>query len=221
MGAWLASPDVVPLPDARSDAEVLRAHLAGQDHAFDELVRRHRDRLWALALRTLSDREEAADALQDALVSAFRSASGYRGDASVSTWLHRITVNACLDRGRRRRARPTEPLGDHDAPTPRDPVADHETRLRVEQALALLPVAQRLAVVLVDMQGFGVEEAAAVLGTRVGTVKSRCARGRRRLAVLLGDLRPPDAPDAARNRDRPHDVEGSAGPGAGGEEGYR
>ena len=214
---------MAPLPDPRSDAEVLRAHVAGEDHAFDELVRRHRDRLWSLALRTLLDREEAADALQDALVSAFRAAGRYRGEASVSTWLHRITVNACLDRARRRRARPTEPLGDHDTPTPRDAVADHLTRLRVEQALALLPLTQRLAVVLVDMQGFGVEEAAAVLGTRVGTVKSRCARGRRRLATLLDDLRPPGTadPPGARNRDRSRGVEGDAGPGAGGGEGLR
>ena len=202
---------MVPRPDPRSDAALLAAHTQGQAHAFDELVRRHSEKLWAVAVRTLGDRDEASDALQDAFVSAFRSAAGYRGDASVSTWMHRITVNACLDRMRRSRTRPVDPLGDHDAPTHRDPIADHLTRLGVEEALMTLPVPQRLAIVLVDMQGFGVEEAAAVLGTRTGTVKSRCARGRRRLATLLGHLRPEGA---GGNPGAPTDVEGDVGPSA-------
>ena len=90
-----------------SDAELLRRHVAGDTEAFGELFRRHRDRLWAVALRTVCDPEEAADALQDAMVSAFRQAGGFRGDSAVTTWLHRIVVNACLDRLRRRAARPT------------------------------------------------------------------------------------------------------------------
>ncbi|MFY9916668.1 MAG: sigma-70 family RNA polymerase sigma factor, partial [Nocardioidaceae bacterium] len=89
---------------------MLAAHVAGDPDAFSELVRRHRDRLWAVALRTTGDREDASDALQDGLVSAFRRAETFRGDAQVTTWLHRIVVNACLDRMRRRRTRPTVPL---------------------------------------------------------------------------------------------------------------
>src|SRR3954463_15087046 len=91
-----------------SDQDLLALHAAGDPDAFGELVRRHRDRLWAVALRTLGDREEAADAVQEALVSAFRAAGrgAFRGDAAVTTWLHRIVVNACLDRVRRRAARP-------------------------------------------------------------------------------------------------------------------
>ena len=92
--------------DAR-DRELLAAHVAGDRDAFGTLVLHHRDRLWAVALRTLGDREEAADALQDALLSAYRAAGTYRGDAKVTTWLHRVVVNACLDRVRRRQARPT------------------------------------------------------------------------------------------------------------------
>src|SRR5205085_24648 len=92
------------------DAALLRAHVDGDPDAFAELVRRHRDRLWAVAIRTLGDREEAADAVQDALVSAYRSADRFRGDSAVTTWLHRIVVNASLDRARRRQARPTVPL---------------------------------------------------------------------------------------------------------------
>ena len=105
--------------DARDDVALLRAHAQGDRHAFAEIVRRHRDRLWAVALRTTGDREEAADALQDALLSAFRAADRFRGDAAVTTWLHRIVVNACLDRIRRRQSRPTVPFPVTDvAPSP-------------------------------------------------------------------------------------------------------
>ena len=94
----------------RSDLELLRAHAAGDPGAFEEIVRRHRDRLWAVALRTMREPEEAADALQDALISAYRAAGSFRGDSAVTTWLHRIVVNACLDRIRRRQVRSTVPL---------------------------------------------------------------------------------------------------------------
>src|SRR5579859_7218551 len=92
--------------EPRPDRELLRQHVAGDPDAFSELFRRHRDRLWAVAVRTLGDQEEAADALQDAMLSAFRRAGDFRGEAAVTTWLHRIVVNACLDRLRRRAARP-------------------------------------------------------------------------------------------------------------------
>jgi RNA polymerase sigma-70 factor, ECF subfamily len=178
------------VPDPRSDRELLAAHVAGSDGAFDELVRRYAERLWLLAFRTLDHREDASDAVQETFVSALRSAARYRGDSEVSTWLHRIVVNACLDRIRRRRTRATEPLAGHDLPAPRDGIDDHLTRMTVAEALATLPDGQRLAVVLVDVHGFSIAEAAEVLGVREGTVKSRCARARGRLAVLLGHLRP-------------------------------
>ena len=179
--------------DESDDAALLRAHVAGDRDAFAELVRRHRDRLWALALRTLGDREEAADAVQDALVSAYRSADRFRGDAAVTTWLHRIVVNACLDRVRRRQARPTVPLPEHEVGL----VAmgggmmpyDSDTVLTVRAALDQLPAEQRVALVLLDMQGYSVAEIARMLNVAEGTIKSRCARGRARLAVLLGHLR--------------------------------
>lgn len=179
-----------------SDADLIAAHVAGDPLAFTELVRRHRDRMWAIALRTLGDPEEAADAVQDAFISAFRSVGGFRGQAQVSTWLHRIVVNACLDRIRRNRARPTSPLPDAGPGEPAltlDAVADRECRMAVDDALRALPVEQRAAIVLVDVEGYSVAETAQLLGVAEGTVKSRCARGRTRLAVLLGHLRNPDA----------------------------
>lgn len=176
----------------RTDAELLAAHADGDPEAFGEVVRRHRDRLWAVAIRTLGDREEAADAVQDALVSAFRAggpgggSSAFRGEAAVTTWLHRIVVNACLDRVRRAAARPADPLPEQDLPSRGpDQVAARETALDVTAALARIPAEQRAALVLVDMYGWSVDDAADVLDCPTGTVKSRCARGRARLLPLL------------------------------------
>jgi RNA polymerase sigma-70 factor, ECF subfamily len=193
-----------PPPDA-SDAELLAAHVSGDHEAFGRLVRRHQDRLWAVAVRTLGDREDAADALQDALVNAFRRANSYKGEAAVTTWLHRIVVNACLDRIRRR-AR-TEPLAssmpgpaDADPPdegagrvTVSDPAEVATARVDVTEALATLPAEQRAALVLVDMQGYSVADAAEILQCPVGTIKSRCARGRAALLPLLAPGRTPTA----------------------------
>ena len=180
--------DVVP------DKDLLARHVAGDPRAFAELVQRHRDRMWAVALRTLGDPEEAADALQDAFLSAYRAAGRFRGDAAVTTWLHRIVVNACLDRLRRRALRPVVTMGDDatfDAVAPKtaDPTVAHELSLDVTAALQQIPYEQRAALVLVDMMGYAVDEAAEVLEVPPGTIKSRCARGRARLLPLLGHLR--------------------------------
>lgn len=174
----------------QDDRALLAAHVGGDPNAFSELVRRHRDRLWGVAIRTLRDREEAADAVQDALISAMRNASSYRGDAAVTTWLHRVVVNACLDRMRRERARPRVPLGDLEVAARGDHHADLELRLDLHAALARLPEAQRAAIVLVDLLECSVAEAAAELGVAEGTVKSRCSRGRAELARLLRDRLP-------------------------------
>jgi RNA polymerase sigma-70 factor (ECF subfamily) len=187
----------------------MAAHVAGDPDAFAELVRRHTDRLWAVAVSTMRNPDDAADALQDALVSAFRSAAGYRGDAAVTTWLHRIVVNACLDRLRRARARPTVPLPDDgsdrlDVTGPRRDDHDAtETRLDITAALARLPEHQRAALVLVDLQDMPVAEAAVVLGVAEGTVKSRCARGRSALADILRPARNPGTPPRVADAGRP------------------
>jgi RNA polymerase sigma-70 factor (ECF subfamily) len=164
--------DAAPDPGRRDRRPARRPQLAATG-AVGTLAAHHRDRLWAVALRTLGDREEAADAVQDALLSAYRSAASYRGDARVTTWLHRVVVNACLDRVRRRRARPAVPLpeqGSSAEPADRtDALSARETALDVESALALLSVEQRTAILLVDVHGLPIEEAAAVLGVPAGT----------------------------------------------------
>jgi RNA polymerase sigma-70 factor, ECF subfamily len=200
---------------------LLRRHVAGDPDAFGLLFLRHRDRLWAVAVRTLSDPEEAADALQDAMISAFRRAESFRGDSAVTTWLHRIVINACLDRLRRKAARPAADGTDgrmldnlaagHAAP---DPSASSDTSLDVMSALRTLPPDQQAALVLVDMLGYPVADAADILGVSPGTVKSRCSRGRTRLLPRLAHLRPRAAPGprdhapepAPGNRSAPGDV---------------
>ena len=199
-----------------SDAELLRRHVAGDTEAFGTLFARHKDRLWAVALRTVCDPEDAADALQEAMISAFRRAGDFRGDSAVTTWLHRIVVNASVDRLRRRSTRSISWSGDPDAlealamqgpqggmslagsqtagasgqpASPADAAEAIETRLEVDAALRMLPAQQRMALVLVDMMGYPVADAAEILGVSVGTVKSRCARGRARLLPYLSHLR--------------------------------
>jgi RNA polymerase sigma-70 factor (ECF subfamily) len=199
-----------------SDAELLKMHIAGDPEAFGELFQRHRDRLWAVALRTLSDPEDAADALQEAMISAFRRAGSFRGESAVTTWLHRIVVNACLDRMRRRTARPEVAGGDErlldvlaSGEAGADPAVGSELSMEVMAALRKLPHDQQVALVLVDMLEYPVADAAELLGVAQGTVKSRCARGRARLLPRLAHLRQTAAAPAARSDPG---VSGSAGP---------
>jgi len=189
--------------DERSDQALLQAHVDGDADAFGELFARHRNRLWAVALRTMGNPEDAADGLQDGMIAAFRRAGSYRGEAAVTTWLHRVVVNACLDRIRSARIRRLEALPDdvEDRGTvvataardvqPDEVAVDSERRRRVLDALASLPAEQRAALVLVDMEGYPVAEVARMLGCAEGTVKSRCSRGRTKLAAMLADLHHP------------------------------
>ncbi|HVU71465.1 MAG TPA: RNA polymerase sigma factor SigM [Mycobacteriales bacterium] len=173
-----------------SDIDLLRRHVAGDSDAFGELVARHRDRVWAVAMRVLGDRQEAEDAVQDAFLSALRGAASFRGEAAVTTWLHRITLNACLDRVRKRK--PTLPLDPTDAGLPAHVIAvpaDSDRVpdvLDVTRALAQLSPDAREVLLLVDVEDRPVAEVAERLGVAIGTVKSRCWRARARLAVLLG-----------------------------------
>ena len=184
--------DIGGLTGGRSDVELLAAHVAGDPHAFTVLVHRHQDHLWMTARRTSYTAEDAADGLQEALLSAHRTAGTFRADAAVRSWLHKIVVNACLDRIRRNRSRPTVALPDNDSLEPADPrdaMTAIETTIEVHNALMELAPEQRAAVVAVDMEGYSVADAARLLGVPTGTVKSRCARGRSKLALRLEFLR--------------------------------
>lgn len=158
--------------------------MAGDRYAFEELFYRHHRQLYRLAHVTSRNPEDAADALQDAMLKAHRNAPAFRHDASVSSWLYRIVVNACLDRLRRNKTHVAFPLED-DVYHCGDPTPRVDTALVVERALLRLPVEQRAVVVAVDMQGYSVAETARLLGVPEGTVKSRCSRARAKLAKTL------------------------------------
>ncbi len=197
---------------SQPDAELLAAHVGGDPDAFDVLYRRHRDRLWAVALRTCGNAYDAEDALQEALISALRNAANFRGDAAVTTWLHRIVINACMDGFRRRKVRAADALPD-EASEPGvltdsdDAINRSETRLALVAALKSLPTDQRAAIVVVDIEGWSVSDAAAILGVPMGTVKSRCSRGRSALALALSSLRNPTASENVRPQaDRPREA---------------
>ena len=183
--------------DGPTDAQLLAAHVAGDDRAFTLLMERHADRLWAVAIKVMNNPEDAADALQDAMISAFRRAESFRGDAAVTTWLHRIVLNACFDRLRRIAARRADPLPDDiersaELTAPDDPEASAvqaDIADEVTAALGQIGADQRAALVLVDLEGYSIDDAARILGCAPGTVKSRCSRGRARLAVLLQHLK--------------------------------
>jgi len=170
----------------------LRAARDGDEDAFQHLVERYEVAAFNVAFQTLRNRDEAADATQDAFLSAYRALRQFRG-GSFRAWLMRIVVNACLDLLRRAKRRPTssldalvEQIGEAPWADPRDNDPEgialaRERHAMIQMALAALPDEQRLAIVLVDVQGFSYEEAAQALGCAVGTVRSRLARGRVRV----------------------------------------
>ena len=170
----------------RTDEQLLAAHVAGDRFAFEQLFHRYHQPLYRLARATIRCPDDAHDALQDAMLSAHCGAAQFRHDCSVSSWLYRITVNACLDRLRRHKTHPTTSLDGALEGSAGDPMPGVDTALMLDGALRRLPDEQRVAVVAVDMQGFSVAEAALLLGVPEGTVKSRRARARSRLAGTLG-----------------------------------
>ena len=183
------------------EAELVAAAQAGDRGALERLLRQHQDRIHAVARRIMADPTDALDAAQEAMISIVRGLPAFDGRSAFSTWVYRITTNACLDELRRRRRRPTEPLPERDHSEPGAPdlaegVAD---RLTVDAALAALPLEFRTAVVLRDVCRLDYAEIAEVLEIPPGTVRSRIARGR---AALAATLAPGNQPPAA---DRPSD----------------
>jgi RNA polymerase sigma-70 factor (ECF subfamily) len=168
----------------------------GDVAAFNCLVERYQSAAYTVALRLLANPEDAADVTQDAFLSAYRSMGSFRG-GSFRAWLLRIVVNAGHDLQRRRQRRPAassevivgeadvEPWADPHVSDPESARRSEEARGASEQALAALPDEQRMAVVLVDMEGLSYEEAAESMDCAIGTIRSRLARARARLRDAL------------------------------------
>jgi RNA polymerase sigma-70 factor, ECF subfamily len=172
-----------------ADDELVRSFLDGDRDAFAALVERHERRVYNLAFRMLGNPEDARDTSQDVFLTCLRKLSGFRGASTFTTWLHRITVNACYDALRKRGRE--ELVGDEEGGFPEPPATSDladETALAVDIQRALLRVPEEFRVVLVmhDVQGIPYEDIAEALGAPVGTVKSRLHRGRVSMARVLG-----------------------------------
>ncbi len=195
----------------------MAAAQAGDRGALDALLRRHHDRLYALCRRVTGSDADGADACQEALVAIVRGLDRFDGRSAFGTWAYRVATNACLDELRRRRRRPEPGLpedadesqsgvgagpGGHGAG---DAFGAVDTRLEVDAALAQLPTAFRVAVILRDLCGLAYDEIAEVTDVPVGTVRSRIARGRGALLPLLapGGKPPGGNPPGGRQRPRP------------------
>jgi RNA polymerase sigma-70 factor (ECF subfamily) len=179
---------------ADTDAALIQRYLRGEMEAFDALMRAHEDRVFAVCLRMLRDREAALDATQETFVTVFRKADRFAGRSAFSTWLYRVAVNTCYDHARKAKRHLAESLPDNSDPA--DPAAGDEfgsveLRPDLEAALAALPPEFRSAIVLADVQGLGLQTVAEARGVPGGTVKSRVFRGRKLLAEALGNLRDP------------------------------
>jgi RNA polymerase sigma-70 factor (ECF subfamily) len=163
--------------------------------AFDELMGAHEDRVFAICLRTLGDREMALDAVQETFITVFRKVAQFEGKSAFSTWIYRVAVNTCYDVARRAKRRRAEPLPDHTDPADTaagDAFAAAELRPDIARAVADLPEEFRAAVILSDLEGLPLQDVADIIEVPVGTVKSRVFRGRRLLAEALGNFRVPD-----------------------------
>jgi RNA polymerase sigma-70 factor, ECF subfamily len=162
-----------------SDAHLVTRAQAGRQDAFEELVRRHRDPVFRVALRMLGDDGDAEDATQDAFVQAWRGLGGFRADAAFSTWMYRIVTNRCLNLLRARRR--TDPLpAEREAPASRpDRIAEARWQVAdLERAIARLTPEQRAPLVLRELEGCSYEEIAETLEVSVTAVKSRLHRAR-------------------------------------------
>lgn len=163
----------------------------GDHSAFGGLVRLHQKRMYAIARAIVTVHEDAEDAVQEAFIRAYNALDRFNTDQSLGAWLNRIVANAALDIARRRRVRTTEQLHDAYADTFRDPGEADELNHRLKAALKQIPDRMRSVIVLHDVEGFAHAEIGAMLGIPEGTARSDLHHARRRLRILLGDLKEP------------------------------
>ena len=172
----------------------VRDAMNGDAGAFEQLMRAHEGRMYAVALRMCGNREDALDCIQEAMLRIYRAIKSFKGQSSFATWVYRITMNTCLDELRRRKVRVTSSLDalldtgyspSDEEDTPERYAIASEQRRALDQAIASLPEDMRSAIVLRDVQGFSYEEIAGILSANVGTIKSRISRGREKLREIL------------------------------------
>ena len=168
------------------DLDLVAAYVDGDEAAFQQLVERHQQRVYGICYRYFRDHRDAEDATQETFLSLARNAERFRGDAKLTTWLHRVALNVCHDIARHRARRPLS--AQHETPDraePVDQVAFRETQLDLDSALEQLDVPSRCALVLVGIEGRSYAEAAEIAGVSVPAFKSRVHRARARLTDIL------------------------------------
>lgn len=175
------------------DIALIDRYLRGDIEAFNELMEAHEDRVFAICLRMLRDREAALDVTQDTFLTVFRKVDRYKATAAFSTWLYRVTVNTCYDYLRKQKRKQADRLPEtHDIadPASQDEFESIDVRPQIEAALADLSPEFKAAIVLVDLEGMSIEQASDTLEVPIGTIKSRLFRARKQLSQRLGNLRP-------------------------------
>lgn len=172
--------------DDQADAWLVGKAQLGSVEAYEVLIRRHRDRIYRIALRMLGNRDDAEDIAQDVVIQVWTALAGFAGDSMFTTWLYRIVVNRCITHLKRRRQHTSLEDPDVVRSPGADTRAEARDRLRAAlAALAALPPDQRAPIVLVDIEQLSYDEAASILGVSEPTVRGRLSRGRRQLAQTM------------------------------------
>jgi len=187
------------------DPALVRAAQGGDMAAFEELVARHRDKLYARAYSMMRNEEEAIDLSQEAWVKGWQRLRQFQGESSFGTWMTRIVINLCLDQLRkqkRQRAESIEEMGEESGGVerhmpvvtvnPTEGLERAELRQRIDRALGQLSYEHRTALVLHEFEELEYKEIAKVMGCSIGTVMSRLFYARRKMAALLADLKKQD-----------------------------
>jgi RNA polymerase sigma-70 factor (ECF subfamily) len=188
------------------DQALVRAAQRGEMPAFEELVARHRDKIYARAYSMMRNEEEALDLSQDAWVKGWQRLKQFQGEASFATWMTRIVINLCLDqlrRQKRQRAESIEAMDEESGGVERqmpvvtvNPTAGlerGELRQRIDKALGQLTESHRTVLVLHEFEEMEYKAIARTMGCSIGTVMSRLFYARRKLAALLADLKKQDS----------------------------
>ena len=192
--------------DAYTDEELMERYQKGQAEALGYLIKRLRPKMDQVARSKILDRELANDALQEASITIFKKAKTFRGESKVFTWIYPIVVNSCIDQLRKENIRSSRNVDDESLEFIGDSNSDFSSKtaaeLTVKAALNKLSKEHREAISLVEIEGYTVEEASEILAIPSGTVKSRCARGRKALAEILQELDPKLEPNALSRRQK-------------------
>ena len=175
-----------------SDEELLAAYVSGHPRALEALLLRRRDFIWSLSLKFLGNATLAEEAMQEASIALFKRAHQFKGDSKFTTWMYQIVHNCAMDVARKYRKGDVNVDVDQYTETfsVEDQSEEITSRQTVMKALMEIDPDQRAALVLVVMEGLSVEEASTTLGVPVGTIKSRCSRGKAALAAILSELDP-------------------------------